>query len=75
MIAGIPTIIGAWIGGFMNMPIASVVFLAAGAGAILQVVYVIFGLMRSRSVVILSKHNIAGLIIGMLVMYLTGLLL
>ncbi|MEM4443624.1 MAG: ZIP family metal transporter [Candidatus Nitrosocaldus sp.] len=75
MIAGIPTIVGAWIGGFINMPIASVAFLAVGAGAILQVVYVIFRLMRSRNAIMLSKHNIAGLVIGMLIMYLTGLLI
>ncbi|GBC72806.1 Zinc transporter ZupT [archaeon HR04] len=76
MIAGIPTIVGTWIGGFVNIPIVSVALLAVGAGAILQVVYAIFGLMRSssRSIAILSKHNIAGLVIGMLIMYLTALL-
>lgn len=77
MIAGIPTIVGTWIGGFINIPIVSVAFLAVGAGAILQVVYAIFGLMRSssrKSASILSKHNIVGLVTGMLVMYLTGLL-
>ncbi|MCS6768716.1 MAG: ZIP family metal transporter [Candidatus Nitrosocaldus sp.] len=73
MIAGIPTIIGAWIGGFMNMPMASVVFLAVGAGAILQVVYAIFGLMRGRGAVISSRHNIAGVVTGILVMYVTGI--
>jgi zinc transporter ZupT len=75
MIAGIPTIVGTWIGGFINIPIVSVVFLAVGAGAILQVVYAIFGLMSSKmSVAILSKYNIVGLVTGMLVMYLTSLL-
>ena len=39
LIAGVPTILGTWIGGFIYSPIASVIFLAIGAGAIFQVVY------------------------------------
>src|SRR5215211_7423226 len=34
MIAGVPTIVGAWIGGFLYSPIAAIIFLAIGAGAI-----------------------------------------
>ena len=39
LIAGGPTIIGAWVGGFLYSPIATVIFLSKGAGAIFQVVY------------------------------------
>jgi zinc transporter ZupT len=39
LIAGIPTIAGAWIGGFLYSPIAAIIFLSIGAGAIFQVVY------------------------------------
>src|SRR6185436_7530023 len=37
-IGGVPTIAGAWIGGFLHSPVLSVLFLAIGAGAIAQVV-------------------------------------
>jgi zinc transporter, ZIP family len=39
VIAGAPTIAGAWIGGFLYSPIATIIFLSIGAGAIFQVVY------------------------------------
>ena len=39
IIAGAPTIAGAWIGGFLYSPIATIIFLSIGAGAIFQVVY------------------------------------
>ncbi len=39
LIAGIPAIIGTWIGGFLYSPIAAIIFLSMGAGAIFQVVF------------------------------------
>jgi ZIP family zinc transporter len=42
LIAGAPAIAGAWIGGFVSSSIASITFLAIGAGAIFQVVLGIF---------------------------------
>lgn len=39
IIAGSPAIVGAWIGGFFYSPIAAIIFLAMGAGAIFQVVF------------------------------------
>jgi zinc transporter ZupT len=39
LIAGVPTIAGTWIGGFLYSPLAAVIFLSVGAGAIFQVVY------------------------------------
>src|SRR3954471_5834304 len=38
IIAGAPAIAGAWIGGFLYSPIAAIIFLSVGAGAIFQVV-------------------------------------
>jgi ZIP family zinc transporter len=77
LIAGGPTIMGAWIGGFLYSPIATIIFLSIGAGAIFQVVYSIGswmyhtngsrGLLNNRSIII-------GFAFGMLIMYLTGLL-
>lgn len=73
-IAGIPTIFGAWIGGFTYSPVLAVLFLAIGAGAIFQVVYELVKLIQQES----EKDagtllNLAGLTAGLLIMYLTGL--
>ena len=38
LIGGVPTIAGAWLGGFVYSPVAAVLCLALGAGAIAQVV-------------------------------------
>jgi zinc transporter, ZIP family len=77
LIAGGPTIIGAWIGGFLYSPIATVIFLSIGAGAIFQVVYSIVAWMyhTNGSRGLLNNHwIIIGFAFGMLIMYLTGLL-
>ncbi|MDN5846600.1 MAG: ZIP family metal transporter [Candidatus Nitrosocosmicus sp.] len=119
LIAGIPTIIGTWIGGFVYSPLASVIFLSIGAGAIFQVIYAIISWLRqspspipaatatttatasttltssisenqnydpedksashvpveSSSLYKPSAFVFAGFIIGMLIMYITGLLI
>ncbi|MDF0681223.1 MAG: ZIP family metal transporter [Candidatus Nitrosocosmicus sp.] len=103
LIAGIPTILGTWIGGFVYSPLASIIFLSIGAGAIFQVVYAL-AVWMSKSLRESSKTNkaesvnlgektaksgirliasqeksptaaiIAGFIVGLLIMYVTGLL-
>ena len=77
LIAGGPTILGAWIGGFLYSPIATVLFLSIGAGAIFQVVYSIGSWMyhTNGSKGLLNNHwIIIGFAFGMFIMYLTGLL-
>lgn len=82
LIAGMPTITGAWIGGFLYSPIATTIFLSIGAGAIFQVVFSIYSWMASsgetkgkRNMLLLSDtHTIAGFAAGMVIMYITGLL-
>lgn len=104
LIAGIPTILGTWIGGFVYSPLASIIFLSVGAGAIFQVVYSLASWMskslkqsndmniregtvsesreedKDHSNLLSVKKSdpraalIAGFIIGMLIMYTTGLL-
>jgi zinc transporter, ZIP family len=82
MIAGAPTIAGAWIGGFLYSPIAAIIFLSIGAGAIFQVVYSIGSWVlrptseneKSSRIVAVNIFTIAGFAIGMLIMYVTGLL-
>jgi len=106
LIAGIPTILGTWIGGFIYSPLASVIFLAIGAGAIFQVVYSLIvwmsksfkqstskqttfssandvqnsGTLQTNTKVLEESNAnnsglsiVAGFILGMLIMYLTGL--
>ena len=74
-LAGVPTIIGAWIGGFTYSPVWTTLFFAIGAGAIVLVVYELWRLFARRSPAgLLAPLNAAGVLIGMLIMYATGLL-
>ncbi len=75
LIAGSPAIFGAWVGGFVYTPFASVIFLAIGAGAIFQVIVVIMKWIRDEGDKNFSSAAvIAGFAAGMLVMYLTSIL-
>ncbi|HJU65483.1 MAG TPA: hypothetical protein VJ596_07385 [Gemmatimonadaceae bacterium] len=75
-LAGLPTIVGAWIGGFTYSPIWTTLFFAIGAGAIAQVVYELWRLFARRADAGLSSPlNAAGLLVGLLIMYATGLLI
>ena len=79
-LAGVPTILGAWIGGLAYSPVTTVLFLAIGAGAVIQVVFAI-GRLLSRGVSppgergagLARPLNAAGLIAGLAIMYVTGL--
>ena len=74
LIAGAPTILGTWIGGFSYSPTASVLFLAIGAGAIVQVIVVLGRTMGSHGRVGLKAPlNAVGLVAGLIIMYATGL--
>jgi zinc transporter, ZIP family len=77
LIAGTPTIVGTWIGGFLYSPLAAIIFLSVGAGAIFQVVYSlalwISHYQKPRPASYFSGSVIAGFITGLLIMYLTGL--
>ena len=79
LIAGIPTIVGAWIGGFLYSPIAAIIFWSIGAGAIFQVVFSITSWMSSNTSesrkAMLSTPMIAGFTVGMAIMYATSLLI
>jgi len=76
-IAGGPTIIGAWIGGFTYSPLWSLLFLAIGAGAIFQVAWQILAQMARQHEPrsgLFDFANLGGLMAGFLIMYTTGLL-
>lgn len=77
LVAGAPTIAGTWIGGLTYAVSLSILFLAIGAGAILQVVYEVVRYQARGSAALktlAAPRNLAGLIVGFLVMYLTGFL-
>lgn len=75
-LAGAPTILGTWIGGFTYSPVWTTVFLAVGAGAIAQVVIELWRLFARRADAggLTSPWNVAGLLTGLMIMYATGLL-
>ncbi len=79
LIAGVPTIFGTWIGGFIYSPIAAIIFLSIGAGAIFQVVFLIYqGMSREeagRGKMLSNASVITGFAAGMFIMYLTGLII
>lgn len=75
-IAGVPTVFGAWIGGFSYSPILATFFLAIGTGAILQVIYEILQLFTRREEPIFANaYNVSGFFLGLIIMYATGLLI
>jgi zinc transporter, ZIP family len=74
-LAGVPTILGAWLGGFTYTPGWTTLFLAIGAGAIAQVVYELARMFSRRGTTgMYSPVNTAGLLAGLLITYVTGLL-
>ena len=75
LIAGIPAIFGTWIGGFSFSPFFTLVFLAIGAGEIFQVVFSIFQYMKGQSDLLSNTSLFAGISAGLLVMYLTSVLI
>jgi len=75
LIAGAPAIFGAWIGGFVYSPFTSVVFLSIGAGAIFQVIITILKWIREEGDKNLSSAAVvSGFAIGMVIMYMTSIL-
>jgi ZIP family zinc transporter len=76
LIGGVPTIAGAWLGGFVYSPIWSVIFLAIGVGAIAQVVGQIARQVGREAGTrrMTSGPVLGGLAAGVAVMYVTGML-
>jgi zinc transporter ZupT len=73
VIGGGPAILGAWVGGFTYSQPLAVLFLAVGAGAVFEVAYEVFKLIRQSA----AKHPrpltvFSGITLGMLMLYITG---
>ncbi len=75
VIAGAPAIFGAWIGGFQYSPISAIIFLSVGAGAIFQVIVAILKWIRQDEQGLLSAPTAAGIAVGMIIMYVTSILI
>jgi ZIP family zinc transporter len=75
LLAGGPTIIGTWVGAFFFSPLLATVFLAVAAGAIAEVIVDVMRVVRREAPGgLTSVESLAGIAIGLVVMYATGLL-
>jgi zinc transporter ZupT len=76
LLAGAPTILGAWIGGFLRSDVLGVLFFAAAAGAAFEVVVEVGRYVARRAPGgLASGYAIGGFLAGIVVMYVTGLLI
>ncbi|MFC5471097.1 ZIP family metal transporter [Cohnella suwonensis] len=77
VVAGAPAIAGTWIGGFLFNPTLAALFFGIGAGAIVQVVYVICKMIAREAgqsgKPTVSWTNFAGLTLGIAIMYATAI--
>ena len=75
LIAGAPTIVGAWIGGYVTSDVLAVLFFAVAAGAALQVVVEVVRYVARRAPGgLTSGYAVGGFLAGLGLMYATGLL-
>jgi zinc transporter, ZIP family len=74
VLAGAPAVLGAWIGASAFNPSLAALMFGIGAGAIAQVIVQIAPQVRDESGRFLHPLASTGLLVGLLVMYLTGLL-
>ena len=72
-LAGLPTVAGAWLGGFAFAPSWAALAFGVAAGAIAQVIWAV-GKTLPREHGLGSPMGAAGLVAGLVVMYATGLL-
>jgi zinc transporter ZupT len=75
LLAGAPAIVGAWVGGFLRSDLLGVLFFAAAAGAAFEVVVEVARYVARRAPGgLTSGYVIGGFLAGIVVMYVTGLL-
>jgi zinc transporter ZupT len=75
-LAGLPAIVGVWVGAQAVSPFWTAICFGIGAGAILQVIIEMTGLMvrRDGQGALASVPSLAGIAVGLAVMYATALL-
>jgi zinc transporter ZupT len=78
LLAGLPAVVGAWIGGFAFSPIMATLFLGIGVGAIWQVIVEVANLLRrdaaKEGAPVVSWLNVGALLAGFAIMYVTAFL-
>jgi ZIP family zinc transporter len=74
LIAGAPAVLGAWIGASAFHPSVAALMFGIGAGAIAQVIVQIAPGLRANDGRVLNPLATGGLLAGLLVMYVTGLM-
>jgi zinc transporter ZupT len=76
LVAGAPTIPGAWVGGFVTSDVLGVLFFAGAAGAAFEVVVEVGRYVKDRAPGgLASPYAVGGYLAGIAVMYVTGLLI
>lgn len=74
LVAGVPTIAGALLGGMAYSPLWATLFLSIGVGAIIQVVVALYKMVARQSPeTVWTPLTAGGLMAGLVVMYTTGL--
>ncbi len=74
LVAGVPTIAGALLGGMAYSPLWATLFLSIGVGAIIQVVVALYRMVARQSPeTVWTPLTAGGLMAGLVVMYTTGL--
>jgi zinc transporter ZupT len=74
VVAGAPAILGAWIGAASYNPSLAALLFGVGVGAIARVIVQIAPAMRDESGRLLNPSAIAGILVGVALLYVTGLL-
>jgi zinc transporter, ZIP family len=75
LVAGAPTILGTWVGGYTSSDVLIALFFAIAAGAAFQVIVEVGRYVaRNAPGGLRSGHAIAGFVAGVATMYVTGLL-
>ncbi len=75
LLAGLPAVLGAWIGASAFNPSVAAFMFGLGAGAIAQVIVQIAPSVRDSSGRLLHPLAVAGLLAGVGIMFATGLLI
>jgi zinc transporter, ZIP family len=75
-LAGLPAVVGVWLGAQAVSPLWTALAFGVGAGAILQVIIEMIALIARRDgqCALATPHSMGGVIMGLAVMYLTALL-